>query len=148
MRTLVKVAAGAVVLLALAGCGGAKPTFSAMAEAPAAGDELPAYVNLGPEMEPVKVRLLAEQDDYAFYAAQPAQPGFCLAIVNRQVEKDWVTGCATPIPPHFSPADQSLLKVGGPAGVIAKLALDGYDASDDLAAGWEQLHPNLLVSGL
>lgn len=148
MRTMTKVVAGAMVLLALAGCGGGKPTFSAMAEGPATGEELPAYVDLGPEMEPVKVRLLAEQDGYAFYAAQPDQPGFCLTIVNRQVEEEWVTGCATPIPPHFSPVDQSLLKVGGPAGVVAKLALDGYDASEDLAAGWEQLHPNLLVVGL
>ncbi|MEV7649604.1 hypothetical protein [Arthrobacter sp. NPDC089319] len=148
MRTLVNVAAGAVALLALAGCGGAKPVVSAMAQGPIAEDKLPTHVNLGPEADPDSARLLAEQDDYAFYATRADPDGFCVVIVNRQVDSDWVTGCATSLPPHFNPRGQSPIKVAGPAGVIAKLALDGYDATDDLADGWEQLHPNLLVRGL
>ena len=40
-----------------------------------------------------------------------------------------------------------LVQIEGPAGVKTKLYLDGYDATDDLAKGWELLHPNLLVTG-
>ncbi|MGM0930164.1 MAG: hypothetical protein ACQEXN_10680 [Actinomycetota bacterium] len=148
MRTSVKVAAAAVVLLALAGCGGSKSSVSGLAEAPAGGDELPAHVELPPEADPDSARLLAEKDDYAFYTTRAAPSGFCVAIVHRQVDSEWVSGCSAALPRQFTPGHPSPIMLMGAGGVTAKLLVDGYDASKDLADGWEQLHPNLLVRGL
>jgi hypothetical protein len=149
MRTLVKIAAGAALLLAVAGCGGPNASVAALAKAPAAGDELPAQVELPPEADADSARLLAEQDDYAFYTARTAPNGFCVVIVNQKIEANWVAGCTTTLPRQFTPSDPSLIEVSGAGGgVTAKLAVDGYDVSKDLADGWEQLHPNLLVRGL
>ncbi len=146
MRTLVKVAAGAVVLLALAGCGGSTAGFSALTDKSAAAVELPAHIEVA-DVAPGSVRLLAEQDDHAFYVANALPGGVCLIYANHKHESDWQAGCALTEPRQFSPTEPSRLEISG-RGLTAKLAVDGYDASKDLADGWEQLHPNLLVRGL
>jgi hypothetical protein len=148
MRTLVNVATGAVALLALASCGGPTAGVSALAETSAAGDELPVHVELPPEAIVDSARLLVERDDFAFYATRATPDGFCVAIVNRQINSEWVAGCSTEVPRQFMPGNLGPIEVSGAGGVSAKLAVDGYDASKDLADGWEQLHPNLLVRGL
>jgi hypothetical protein len=148
MRTLVKMAAGAAVLLLVAGCGGPKSSVSALAAPPAAGDKLPAHVELPPEADPDSTRLLAERDDLAFYTARIAPAGYCMVIVNQKIDSNWVSGCGGSPPRQFTPGDPSPIEVSGAGGVRAKLAMDGYDPREDLAAGWEQLHPNLLVIGL
>jgi len=148
MRTLVKVAAGAVALLALAGCGGPTAGVSALTDKSAAVVELPVHVELPPEADLDSARFLVEREDFAFYATRATPDGFCIAIVNRQIDSQWVAGCSTEAPRQFMPGDLGQIEVSGAGGVSAKLAVDGYDASKDLADGWEQLHPNLLVRGL
>ncbi|MET1155690.1 hypothetical protein [Arthrobacter sp.] len=146
MRTLVKVAAGAALLLALAGCGGSTAGFSALTEKDATAVELPAHIEVE-HVAPGSVRLLAERDDHSFYVANALPGGVCLIYANRQHDSSWLAGCTLAEPRQFSPTEPSPLEISG-SGINAKLAVDGYDASKDLADGWEQLHPNLLVRGL
>jgi hypothetical protein len=146
MRTFTKLATGAVMLLALAGCGGATASVSALTEKAATPVELPAHIEVE-HVAPGSVRLLAEQDDHAFYAAKALPGGVCLIYANRQDDSNWIAGCTLAEPRQFSPAEPSPLEISG-SGIKAKLAVDGYDVSQDLADGWEQLHPNLLVRGL
>ena len=93
--------------------------------------------------------LLAEKNGYAFYAADEVSGGACAAVVSTVDESDWVAGCGGAPPSDMKGAGLSpVVHVGGPGGVKAKLTRDGYDASTELANGWELLHPNLLVLGL
>ncbi|MFT4471001.1 hypothetical protein ACMX2H_13950 [Arthrobacter sulfonylureivorans] len=140
MRALVKGAAGAALLLALAGCSGS-PTGIGALETPARpSDKLDAglgNVNVLPD----STRLLMEKEDRAFYVALAdnfAKHGVCLIIVDLEVDEA-SAGCG-----KVGPEPLEL----GVSGVKAKLIQDRYDASRELAADWEQLHPNLLVWGL
>jgi hypothetical protein len=146
MRALVKGAAGTALLLALAGCGGSTAGFSALTEKSVAAAELPAHIEVE-HMAPGSARLLAEQDEYSFYVANALPGGVCLIYADRLHDSNWLAGCTLAEPRQFSPAEPSPLEISG-SGITAKLALDGYDASKDLADGWKQLHPNLLVRGL
>ena len=146
MRTITTLAAGAVVLLALAGCSGSKAGISALTDKTATPVELPAHIEVQ-DLDPGSVRLLLEQDDHRFYAAAALPGGVCLIYANRQHETDWMAGCTFAQPRQFSPAEPGPLEISG-SGIKAKLAFDGYDVSKDLADGWEHVHPNLLVRGL
>jgi hypothetical protein len=140
MRTLVKVAAGAVVLLALAGCSGSRTGIGALESPAGPDDKLAAGLgNLGVVAD--STRLLREKEDRAFYVAladNSAEHGVCLIIVDLEAD-DASAGCG-----GVGPEPLEL----GISGVKAKLIQDTYDASKELAADWEQLHPNLLVWGL
>jgi hypothetical protein len=81
-------------------------------------------------------RLLAKDDDYAFYAAIPNDPDkgdICVVMENLKAGTAFA-GCG-----GLPSAELSA------AGVKAKLVVDDYDASKELAEGWSQLHKNLLV---
>ena len=139
MRRLATLAAG-VVLLALAGCAGATSGISAL-QVPAGPDDKLVGGAEVLRVAPGSVRLLADTGDFAFYAAvpdNPAERGVCVIIV--EVEASGASsGCGGT---GREPVEL------GTAGVWAKLVQDNYDAGKDLAEGWEQLHPNLLVRGL
>jgi len=148
MRTLTKLTAGAVVLLALAGCSNDPRSGISALEAPAgSADTFPGDVeaaeNLG--IAPDSTRLLVEESDYALYAARPnptdsqklPADGVCLVVVHHLEEEQKASSCR---------GNWALgpVELGG-MGVKAKLTADDYDASEELADGWRQPHKNLLV---
>jgi hypothetical protein len=139
---------GAIALLPLAGCAVSQPGISPLSAPSDAQVQLPAHIH-PPEAMGSNVVLLAEKGDYAFYAADEVSGGACVIVVNKEYESDWVGGCGGAPPWQFAGAALSpIVQIDGPVGVKTKLYLDGYDAADDLANGWELLHPNLLVTGL
>ncbi|MGM0928098.1 MAG: hypothetical protein ACQEXN_00115 [Actinomycetota bacterium] len=81
-------------------------------------------------------RLLAKDDDRAFYAAIPNDPdkGDICVVVENLTADTASAGCGG-VPSVELEA----------AGVKAKLVVDDYDASKELAEDWRQLHENLLV---
>jgi hypothetical protein len=81
-------------------------------------------------------RLLAKDDDHAFYAAIPNDPdkGDICVVVENLTADTASAGCGG-LPSIELEA----------AGVKAKLVADDYDASKELAEGGRQLHKNLLV---
>lgn len=88
------------------------------------------------------VRLLAEKNDYAFYVAMPQPHHGHVCLIIEDSKADGPGAACGGIPGGLTPLE---LESGA---VKAKLIEDDYDASDDLAEGWEQLHQNLLVQGL
>jgi hypothetical protein len=139
----------AIVLFSLTGCGAQGPAgISALSEPSLAPAQLPAHVQAPKEMGG-NIVLLAEKSDYAFYAADEVSGGACAVVVSTVDDSDWVVGCGGPPPSDMKGAGLGpVVSVGGPGSVRAKLTRDGYDASSELAYGWEFLHPNLLVIGL
>ena len=150
MRTLTKLAAGAVVLLALAGCSNDPKSGISALEAPAgSADTFPgdaeAAENLG--IAPDSTRLLVEESEYALYAARPnptdkdlntlPADGVCLVVVHHLEGEQMSSSCR---------GNWALgpVELGG-MGVKAKLTADDYDASEELSDGWRQPHKNLLV---
>lgn len=142
MRALVKMAAGVVVLLALAGCSSdPKSGVSALEASAGPADRLATEdaETLGVSAD--SVRLLAKEGPYAFYAAVPengADAGVCLVVEDEA--RGPQAGCGGI--PSTRPLE---LGIGG---LQARLIVDDYDSSGELANGWEQLHQNLLVRGL
>lgn len=139
MRTLAKLTAGVVVLLALTGCSNdPKSEVSALEAPPGTADTFDGDAEtLGITAD--SVRLLAEENGYAFYAAFPAnRAGDRVCLVLDELKTDQAhAGCGDI--PSVEP-----IELGIP-GVRAKLVVDDYDASKELAEGWRQPHQNLLV---
>ncbi len=141
MRTLAKLTAGAVVLLAFAGCS-SDPRYGISAlEAPAGLDDTFAGDAKATEalgIAPDSTRLLVEESGYALYAARPESPpdGACLVVHYKEGEQ-MSSSCSGNI--ALTPVE-----LGG-MGLRAKLTPDDYDASEELTDGWRQPHKNLLV---
>jgi uncharacterized protein YceK len=140
MRTLTKLASGAVVLLALAGCSSDPKSGIAALENPAGPADTFAGGAEALGIAPDSTRLLVEEGDYAFYAAAPDNPekGSVCLVIQTQDPATAASGCGNI--PSLHPLEL------GTAGVKAKLTVDDYDASKELGEGWRQPHKNLLVS--
>ncbi|WP_026534599.1 hypothetical protein [Arthrobacter sp. H14] len=139
MRTLAKLTAGVVVLLALAGCSNdPKSAMSALEAPPGTADTFGGDADaLGIAAD--SVRLLGEENGYAFYIAAPDNPengNVCLVI--ETLEADTASAGCHNIP-SVTPLELAV------SGVRAKLVVDDYDAGKELSEGWRQLHQNLLV---
>ena len=115
------------------------PKFEIAAlEAPAG----PADTSLAGDAEhlnikPGSARLLFKDDDYVFHAALSNDPGedgiVCVVVENLKADTA-SAGCGG------APA----VELSAP-GMTAKLVVDDYDASKELAEGWRPVHKNLLV---
>lgn len=140
MRTLTKLSASALVLLALAGCSDPKSRVSAL-EGPAGTEDTFTGDARTLGVATTSARLLVEENGYSFYAAVSDSPsgGVCLVIRNAAADEA-AAGCSDSIKLH--PVELETIAVK------AKLTVDGYDSSKELAEGWRQLHQNLLVHGL
>ncbi|GAB3521738.1 hypothetical protein [Arthrobacter monumenti] len=139
MRTLAGLTAGVVVLLALAGCSNdPKPGISALEVPPGTADTFGSDAD-ALDIAADSIRLLVEEDGYAFYTAAPDNPengNVCLVI--ETLEANTLSAGCTKIP-SATPLEVTV------SGVRAKLVVDDYDAGKELSEGWRQLHQNLLV---
>ena len=104
MRAWSKLVLGAIALLPLAGCAASQPGISALSTPSDAQVKLPAHIHT-PEAMDSNVVLLAQKDDYAFYAADEVNGGACVFVVNKEYESDWVAGCGGAPPWQFAGAD-------------------------------------------
>lgn len=143
MRVSIRAAIGVGLMLALAGCGSGPKTGISALEAPAGDADRLTVEQVGYlDIQADSVRLLAEEGGHAFYAAVPENEsgtGVCLVVVELQSGKA-SSGCGGAL--AASPLGL------GAFGLDALLVADDHDAGDDLARGWEQVHPNLLVRDL
>jgi hypothetical protein len=140
MRTLTRLTAGALVLLALAGCSDPKSRVSAL-EGPAGTEDAFTGDTRTRGISATSARLLVKENGYSFYAAMSDSPsgGVCLVIQNVEADEA-ASACTDSIRLH--PVELETI------GVKANLTADEYDASKELDEGWRQLHQNLLVFGL
>lgn len=139
MRSLEKLVAGVVVMLALVGCSNdPKSGVSALEAPPETADTFGGDAeSLGIAAD--SMRLLSEENGYAFYAAVPDHPdgGSVCSVVEVSKTDEAHSGCG-------NTSSDEPMALGIP-GVRAKLVVDDYDANKELAQGWRQLHQNLLV---
>jgi hypothetical protein len=135
----------AAAVCALAGCTSDEPAIAALAAQRADGDVLPARVYTQ-GIDTGSTRFAARKNGYAFYLGQPSGPrmpdGVCVAIINLQDPAADTTACGAVA------RDERTGFIAETHGVRALVISDGYDASRRLAHGWQQVHKNLLVSGL
>lgn len=144
MRAFATAATAIALLLALAGCGSDPSPVASASETP---PQSAATANASAELaKTLDVRaggprqLLAEDGAYSFYAIvsdTPKKGTVCAVIENVETTLS-ATGCGGEIP------GVTVQESGLPA-VEAKLINNDYDAGKELAEGWRQLHPNLLV---
>ncbi|MGW6172332.1 hypothetical protein ACWF5H_02460 [Arthrobacter sp. NPDC055138] len=148
MRTLIKLTAGAAVLLVLAGCTSGARSEPSNPGASADLIDAPAVDSGNGAVQSSNKQLLAEEGGYRFYSLVPlagsseSSGGASLCVVIQEGTSEAV-GCGDSATSYVG------WGVDGTSGFLeAKLAFNGYEASKDLAQGWRYLHPNLLVRGL
>ena len=144
MRAFTTAATAITLLLALAGCGSDPSPDASASETPtqsaaraSASAELAKTLDItagGPR------QLLAEDGAYSFYAIVSDTPekGTVCAVIENVETSLTSTGCGGEYP------GVTVQEPGVPA-VEVKLIDNDYDAGKELAEGWRQLHPNLLV---
>lgn len=145
MRTLTRLAAGAAVVLTLAGCTSGPNSASSDSEVSAGGHDAPAGDSKKLPVQSSNKQLLAEEGDFKFYSLVPVagsaeSSGGSLCVVIQKGTQEAV-GCSGPTPYIGWEVD------GNPGLLEAKLVFDGYNAGKEVAEGWRYLHKNLLVRG-
>ncbi|MBP3044809.1 hypothetical protein KKR91_01535 [Arthrobacter jiangjiafuii] len=144
MRAFTTAATAFTLLLVLAGCSNdPSPEASGPETPPQSAATANASAELAKTLDITAGdprQLLAEDGVYSFYAIvsdTPEQNSVCAVIENVETSLT-STGCGGEIP------GVTVQEPGVPA-VEAKLIDNDYDAGRELAEGWRQLHPNLLV---
>jgi hypothetical protein len=135
MRTLTKLAAGAAVLLVLAGCtNGPKPATSSEPEDSTSSAEAGSTDAAAGEVESLAVQstnkhLLADEGDYRFYSFVPVNPEdgrLCMVIESKGgAEESRGCGDTTPYIAKELAGTDDLLE--------AKLVFSGHNSGKELA---------------